>query len=326
MAGAVTPGAESRSRVFAQLGLQVLQRGWLSSNNIVFGRRDSCPATVVDTGYDSHSRQTVSLVSSCLGGAPLERIVNTHLHSDHCGGNAALQAASHCEAWVPEVSLSSVADWDEARLTFEHTGQTCERFAAHGALEVGSEVMMGGFRWAILRAPGHDAEAVMFFQRDSRVLISGDALWEDRLAIIFSALQSGAGFSDTRSVLADIEAIDPLIVIPGHGAPFSGVADALAASRKRLDTFEANPGRHLQYAARALTMFHMLEVRRLPQHDLIAWLQETPIFRHLTGRDHSGRPDQSSSASSVVARLVADGLLQAHRGEIHLPSSPDSQP
>lgn len=323
MAGAVAPGDERQNRVFDQLGLQVLQRGWLSSNNIVFGRRENCPATVVDTGYDSHARQTASLVSACLSGTPLERVVNTHLHSDHCGGNAALQAASDCDVWVPEVSIEAVAEWDESRLTFEQTGQTCQRFIAHGALEVGNEVVMGGYPWEILRAPGHDAEAVMFFQRESRVLISGDALWEDRLAIIFSVLQTSAGFADTRAVLADIEAIDPLIVIPGHGAPFSGVAGAIAASRKRLDSFEANPGKHLQYAARALTMFHMLEVRRMPHRDLIAWLQQTPIFGQLTGRDDAGLSDPLSSANSVVARLVADGLLLDEHGEIRLPNTPN---
>ena len=31
-------------------------------------------------------------MEQALGGQPLERIVNTHLHSDHCGGNRALQA------------------------------------------------------------------------------------------------------------------------------------------------------------------------------------------------------------------------------------------
>jgi glyoxylase-like metal-dependent hydrolase (beta-lactamase superfamily II) len=321
MAGAAVAGVERLNPVFGQLGLQVLQRGWLSSNNIVFSRRGKCPATVVDTGYDSHAQQTADLVSTSLGAAPLERVVNTHLHSDHCGGNAALQAASACEVWVPEVSLASVAEWDESRLTFEQTGQTCQRFIAHGALEVGNEVVMGGYPWAILRAPGHDAEAVMFFQRESRVLISGDALWEDRLAIIFSALQSTAGFADTRSVLADIEAIDPRIVIPGHGAPFSGVAGAIAASRRRLDAFEADPCRHLQYAARALTMFHMLEVRRLPHHDLIDWLRQTPIFQYFTGRSDGGSSNSSPSVESVVARLVADGLLLDDHGDIHLPNS-----
>jgi len=304
--------------VFAQLGLQVLERGWLSSNNIVFKRSGNSPTTVVDTGYDSHSRQTVSLVTQCLDGAPLERVVNTHLHSDHCGGNAALRAASGCEVWVPEVSLEAVLAWDESRLTFEQTGQTCQPFSAQAPLTVGDTVLMGAHGWEILPAPGHDAEAVMLFQRESRVLISGDALWEDRLAIIFSAIDHAAGFAATRSALDMIEAIDPLIVIPGHGKPFDSVAAAIASSRKRLACFEASPERHGQYAARALTMFHMLEVRQKDREDLNEWVRNTPIFQRLMSRTDGSSDDPLLAASVVVDRLITNGVLRTENGHVHL--------
>jgi glyoxylase-like metal-dependent hydrolase (beta-lactamase superfamily II) len=49
---------------------------------------------VVDTGYVTHAEQTLALIESVLGTRPLDRILNTHLHSDHCGGNAALQSAT----------------------------------------------------------------------------------------------------------------------------------------------------------------------------------------------------------------------------------------
>uniref|UniRef100_UPI0035A10BAD MBL fold metallo-hydrolase n=2 Tax=Delftia TaxID=80865 RepID=UPI0035A10BAD len=77
-------------------GMTVLERGWLSANNIVFAADPADPqddgAAVVDTGYVSHADQTVLLIEQTLAGQPLARILNTHLHSDHCGGNAALQA------------------------------------------------------------------------------------------------------------------------------------------------------------------------------------------------------------------------------------------
>ena len=86
---------------FQTLGLQVLQRDWLSSNQIVFRgpvgpAGDAVPdqaGVVVDTGYSAHADQTVALVETALAGRPLGRILNTHLHSDHCGGNQALQQA-----------------------------------------------------------------------------------------------------------------------------------------------------------------------------------------------------------------------------------------
>ena len=57
--------------------ITVLERGWLSANNILFvGHHDTA---IVDTGYCSHAGQTVELVRNVLQGRPLDRILNTHL-------------------------------------------------------------------------------------------------------------------------------------------------------------------------------------------------------------------------------------------------------
>ncbi|MGH8796381.1 MAG: MBL fold metallo-hydrolase, partial [Caldimonas sp.] len=109
---------------FERAGLTVLERGWLSSNNILFaGDGDAHESMLVDTGYWSHAAQTVALVRRVLNGRPLARIVNTHLHADHCGGNHALQQAFGCAIDVPAGEAAKVDRWDEAALTYRATGQ-----------------------------------------------------------------------------------------------------------------------------------------------------------------------------------------------------------
>ena len=66
-----------------EIGVQVLVRGWLSANNMVF-RDGETGASVVDTGYFSHADQTLALIEQALRGATLTQVVNTHLHSDNC--------------------------------------------------------------------------------------------------------------------------------------------------------------------------------------------------------------------------------------------------
>ena len=78
--------------VLQRVGAQLIERGWLSANNIVFVDAGSRATAVVDTSYFCHADQTVRLVELALGQRALDHIVNTHLHSDHCGGNQALQA------------------------------------------------------------------------------------------------------------------------------------------------------------------------------------------------------------------------------------------
>ena len=71
------------------IGIHVFERGWLSSNNILCIGANN--ASIVDTGYVDHAEQTMALVQHALRERALDHIVNTHLHSDHCGGNARLQ-------------------------------------------------------------------------------------------------------------------------------------------------------------------------------------------------------------------------------------------
>ena len=297
------------------LGAQVLVRGWLSANNIVFaGTADDEGAAVVDTGYISHAAQTLALVDLALGGAPLRRVVNTHLHSDHCGGNAAL-----ARRWpglrisVPVASRDKLQPWDESRLSYRETDQRCEPFEAHHFLADGDTLRLGRHDWQVHAAPGHDPDAVLLFEPSTATLISGDALWENRLAIIFPELAGEPGFDAAHQALDLIERLQPRQVLPGHGKPFSGVAAALAASRQRLVAFAAAPIKHRQHASRALVVYHLLEHRSRPRDALVHWIATTPIFvKALQCADDP--PRAQALAEATVDRLLADGVLVA-RGD-----------
>jgi glyoxylase-like metal-dependent hydrolase (beta-lactamase superfamily II) len=299
--------------------MTVLERGWLSANQAVFAAAGGTPATVVDTGFCRHAEQTTALVDHALAGARLERIVNTHLHSDHCGGNAALQARGAIETWIPLPSLEAVRRWDEAALSYRLTDQPCPRFVADRALVPGETIALGPAQWDIHAAPGHDMDAVMLFEPQTRTLIAGDALWEDRLAIIFPDLVGADGFGPTRATLALIERLHPREVVPGHGKPFGDVARAIAASRERIAAFERHPERHAQHAARALLMFHLLEVREGEAEDLVAWMEATPVYRMIARRAGVADSESAAWARMHVRRLVDEGVLVARGTSVAVP-------
>lgn len=310
-----SPGAMA-SALRRSLGLTVLERGWLSANQAVFGARGATPATVVDTGFSTHADQTLALVDHALAGGPLGRIVNTHLHSDHCGGNHALQARGGVETWIPAHSLAAVEQWDEDALSYRLTDQPCPRFVADRALVPGERIALGESEWEIHAAPGHDMDAVMLFEPQTRTLIAGDALWEERLAIIFPELVGRDGFGPTRDTLALIERLNPACVLPGHGRPFGDVARALASSRERVAAFEREPDRHAQHAARALLMFHLLEVRESGLAELVDWMCRTPIYRTVARRGGMDASRAAEWATGHVRRLVDDGVLLEHEGRV----------
>ena len=255
-------------------GLQVFERGWLSSNNVLFLGDESC--ALVDSGYSTHSDQTVELAQSALRGRSLNLLLNTHLHSDHCGGNAALQHVyPELETLIPPGQAALVAIWDAEALTYLPTGQLCPRFKYDGCLLPGAEIPLADVMWQIHAAPGHDPHSVVLFDPSSRTLISADALWEKGFGVVFPELEGESAFSEVEATLDLIEQLDPRWVIPGHGPVFMYRAEVLARSRERLDAFVKNPARHAHHAAKVLLKFKLLEQQQLPYADFANWAAGT---------------------------------------------------
>lgn len=280
--------------------MRVFERGWLSSNNVLF-YDDRASATVVDTGYATHAAQTVALIESALHGRRLARIVNTHLHSDHCGGNAALKRRFGARILIPPGMAAAVAAWDADALTFAATGQECERFGFDALIEPDTRIRLGGLDWDVLAAPGHDPHAVMLWNAAERLLISADVLWQHGFGVIFPEIEGESGFPEQRAMLATIERLQPRLVIPGHGAPFTDVADALERAQARLDALSESPARNARHVARVLIKFYLLQVREIAHDALLAHLAGARYFRIVHERFFA-----EQSFEAMVARAIQE--------------------
>ena len=131
--------------------LTFIERDWLSANHLL-GRSDTANV-LVDSGYCSRRDMTLQLVARALGTAPLHRVVNTHTHSDHVGGNAALKARYGCRIAIPVQAREAVARWQEDKLHYSTLGQTCDRFAADEYFDRGDSLDIGGMPWQALGSP-----------------------------------------------------------------------------------------------------------------------------------------------------------------------------
>ncbi|HYS63316.1 MAG TPA: MBL fold metallo-hydrolase [Paraburkholderia sp.] len=257
--------------------MRVFERGWLSSNNVLLAD-DAC-ATLVDTGYATHAPQTLALVQQTLGARPLDLIVNTHLHSDHCGGNALLQATWPCRTAIPVSEADAVRAWDETRLTFRATGQTCERFTFTETIAPGVRLRLGALDWLVLGAPGHDPHSLMLYCADECILISADALWENGFGVIFPELEGESGFAEEQAVLEAIAKLEVRLVIPGHGSPFTNVEQALERAFSRVAWLRADPARNARNALKVLIVFKLLDVREMGFDTLLRMLDEAAAMR-----------------------------------------------
>jgi len=263
--------------------IRVLERGWLSSNNVLV--HDSAGCTLIDSGYHAHAAQTLLLLQHALGGKPLARLINTHCHSDHMGGNAAVQRAYGCRTSIPVGEAPAIAAWDDATLMLGYTGQSAERFSYDDTIAAGDRLQLGGLEWEALAAPGHDMHALMFYSGAARILISGDALWENGFGLIFQELfgQTG-GFSDTRATLETISRLDIATVIPGHGAPFGSVGRSLQTAFQRLDAYERDPAKLARHALKVMLSFSLMIQGRLALAGLPQFLAERPVYGEVNRR------------------------------------------
>jgi glyoxylase-like metal-dependent hydrolase (beta-lactamase superfamily II) len=261
-------------------GLRFFERGWLSSNNVLLHSPQR--SILIDTGYWTHADQTCALVSDALGEQALDEILCTHLHSDHCGGNARLQERfAAAITRVPPGHAAHVFNWDPASLTYEPTGQHCPQFVAHGLIQPGESFEIADMVWQVHAAPGHDPNSVIFFSPTHLLLISADALWENGFGVVFPELEGISAFDEVASTLDLIEDLNPLLVLPGHGAIFSDVPQSIARARSRLSNFVADPRKHGVYAAKVLLKFKLLELQRMPMNAFLAWAETTDYLRLL---------------------------------------------
>jgi glyoxylase-like metal-dependent hydrolase (beta-lactamase superfamily II) len=288
----------------------VFERGWLSSNNILLHGADGEGATLVDSSHCLHSAQTLALVRRTLrAGESLRMVINTHLHSDHCGGNAALQRAFGSRLVIPPGQADAVAQWDENVLSYRATGQRMERFDYDALLFAGASITVGARSWQAWAAPGHDPHSLIFFDSHDGVLISADALWANGFGVVFPELDGDNAFDEVATIVDEIERMAPRLVIPGHGAPFTDVSAAVRRARSRLASFVAEPARHARHGVKVLIKYHLLEERAQRLPDLLAWCERTPLLARVWRR--SGHPDGTVAAwcERLVRELVAVGAL-----------------
>lgn len=295
----------------------MLERGWLSSNHIVFD--DPALPTVVDTGYGSESALTLALIERALQGLPLKRIVNTHLHSDHVGGNAALKRRHpDCRIVIPPGQQAAVTAWDEVALSYTPTGQDCERFAHDAVLTVPGTIRLGAHDWQVLPAAGHDHDMVMLWCDALGVLISADALWEKGFGIIFSELVGEPGFGRQQATLDLIAQLAPRLVIPGHGAPFTEVAAAVRNAQSRIQWLMDDPRRNADNAMKALLAFKLMAHRRLSLADIAHLFAQSQLFNTVVREHFPDRP--AELAARYAAQLAKVGVATQEGDDLVLKS------
>jgi glyoxylase-like metal-dependent hydrolase (beta-lactamase superfamily II) len=264
--------------------VRVIVRGWLNSNQVVLlAPGDN---VLIDSGYCTHREQTLARLAGPEGldGEPLERLINTHCHSDHMGGNAAVANALGCRITIPEGEVKHVVPWTPQSVWMARFDQRADPFHFDDTIGPGDTFEAGGFTWQAHAAPGHDMDALVYFEPRHRILVSGDALWANGMGFVWPEEGANPAIAASRAALDLIAALDPAIVIPGHGEPFTDVAAAIERARAKLDGFAAEPAKGARHAVKVLFVFALLDRGAMRVSDVEPYVARVPCYRELSER------------------------------------------
>jgi glyoxylase-like metal-dependent hydrolase (beta-lactamase superfamily II) len=170
-------------------------------------------AVLADTLATTAQARELAAAIAALTDRPLV-VLNTHHHFDHCFGNAVFADApvyAHPEATALMATADPAALWREWGLDGLHTTavRLPDRQVAH------KETIDLGGRAVVLCHPGrgHTAGDLVAFVPDAGVVVAGDLVEES------GPPQFGDAFPlDWPEAITTILALDPRIVVPGHGA------------------------------------------------------------------------------------------------------------
>jgi glyoxylase-like metal-dependent hydrolase (beta-lactamase superfamily II) len=295
--------------------IKVLVRGWLNCNQIVINQESA--NVVIDAGYHSHAETTLALLRApeVSQNKNYSRLMNTHCHSDHMGGNAALQRELKCSIEVPLGEAAGVRPWSRQSFWLDYADQHAEPFDYDKTIEPNEVLHLGGFGWRAVAAPGHDMGALMFYCAELKLLISGDALWQNGLGAITPKAGTNPGVEAALATLQTIRELDIKMVIPGHGKPFADVDDALARAESRLRAYQAEPKKCARNFLKSIFTFHLLEVGAMALDQVPNYFARVPCYVDINAEFFQLAPQ--ALADLLIGELLAVNAITINERKVY---------
>lgn len=140
----------------------------------------------------------------------IERIINTHLHFDHIGGNYIF---SRAVVGMHEKDAEELRSNPEASY---HTifGGSIKRGGVDFLLRDGHKLKTENFTFTVVHTPGHTKGSICLYEPHEKMLISGDTIFHHSIGRTDLA---GGNEHDMLNSLQKIKELEVDILLPGHG-------------------------------------------------------------------------------------------------------------
>ncbi len=161
-----------------------------------------------------------------------------------------------------------------------------------GSLEEGDIVRLGVYRFEVLHTPGHSPGHVSLFDRDTGILFGGDLVGD----IVAWYTPASGGVTGYLESLAKIEACNPRVILPSHGAVINDPAAKIDEVRARL-------------LSREKKMLGVLSEGPISFVDLVGRMFANEMIRFFPG---------TGITESHVQKLLGEGRIRRVDGTIRM--------
>ncbi len=195
---AMTPPAYMRHFTANNPGYMTLK----GTNQYVVGKNGGTIVIDVALSADSNLDGIIEQAEA-LGASKIEKILLTHIHSDHCGGALALKKRSGAKIGIHRSRAGYLGGED-----FQYGD--------------GDRIPFGGGDLQVVHTPGHESGHCCFYEPADRVLFSGDHIMGFGTSVIRPPDGDMAAYIRSLERLLELSIS---LILPGHG-PLVGKPEA----------------------------------------------------------------------------------------------------
>jgi glyoxylase-like metal-dependent hydrolase (beta-lactamase superfamily II) len=257
--------------------LYFIERGYLNANHFVY--RSEKPV-LIDTGYVSDFDETKRLIKDTgVDPAQTRLIISTHNHCDHIGGNRIIQDMSGCDIAMHKIGKYYMDTKDDWSTWWRYYNQEADFFDCTVALDDEEMISIGSHEFQVLHTPGHASDGIVLYNKKEKVLISGDALWEDDIPTITMRIEGSTCLFDLLASLEKLESLDVESVYPGHGRPFMDFKGAIVKSKEKARDALDHKEKTGTSLLKKITIYTILMYRNVDEEGFFDHLMGTYWFR-----------------------------------------------
>lgn len=204
---------ESESKEFPMLQLKVFTFNPFQENTYILFD-ETKEAVIFDPGcYEKgENDELASFISS--QGLKVTQLINTHCHIDHVLGNAFVKNKYNVPLWFHKNEIPVLKSVKVYAPNYGFAGY--QETEADGYLDETQKLKFGNSELEIRFVPGHAPGHLVFYDKDSKICIAGDTLFQGSIGR--TDLPGGDHQTLLRAIKSELFSLpEDTVVYPGHG-------------------------------------------------------------------------------------------------------------